>query len=243
MPTADRSLARARTGIWGLTPGGTAAAAALGTAVAVGAGWRGIVLLLAFFLTSTWLTPGGGRRTATQVAANGGVAGLIALLGRGHPVAMAAFSAALAAAAADTWATEIGRRSRRPPRLITTGRSVERGTSGGVTWPGSAAGAAGAGFVTAVALLLGTVRFPLAAAVAAAGVAGGVADSLLGATLQARYRCPACGWQGEQGRHDCRERATVMSGLPWMTNDTVNLAATLVGAALATLAALAGVAA
>src|SRR5438093_5230732 len=44
---------------------------------------------------------------------------------------------ALAAAAADTWATEIGAFSPFAPRLITSGRQVPRGTSGGITVLGS----------------------------------------------------------------------------------------------------------
>jgi len=74
--------------------------------------------------------------------------------------------------------------------------------------------------------------------VAVGGIAGGFADSLLGATVQARYRCPACGAVGETRRHACGVDAELVSGRSWMTNDTVNLAATLVGAAVAALPVL-----
>jgi len=223
-----------------LTLRGTLAALLVGAAVAFGAGWAGLVLLFAFFLSSTWLTPGGGRRRAVQVAANGGVAAACALLSRGAPAWTAAFAGALAAAAADTWSTEIGGRSRSVPRLITSGAAVPPGTSGGVTWMGTAGGAAGAVFVAAAAALLGLVG-PLAALpVAAGGIAGTLADSLLGATLQARWRCPACGTVGEERRHGCPEAGRLASGLAWMTNDTVNLAATLVGAAVALLPVVLG---
>jgi uncharacterized protein (TIGR00297 family) len=225
-----------------LSPGGTLAALAVGAAVALGAGWPGLGLLLVFFLSSTLLTPGGGRRRAVQVAANGGAAAAAALLSLGDPVWRLAFAGALAAAAADTWSTEIGSRSRRAPRLVTTRRSVPRGTSGGVTRLGSAGGAAGAACVAAAAAGLGVVT-PLAAPlVAAAGVAAGWVDSLLGATLQARYRCPACEADCETPRHACGAATRPAGGLPWMTNDAVNLAATLVGAALALLPVLFGVA-
>lgn len=224
-----------------LSPGGLLAALAVGTLVTLGTGWAGLALLGAFFLSSTLLTPGGGRRRAVQVAANGGAAALAAVLARAHPAWSAAFAGALAAAAADTWSTEIGGRSRRGPRLITTGRPVPAGTSGGVTWLGSAGGAAGAAFIAAAAALLRIVP-PLGAVLAGAGgLAGGLADSLLGATLQARYRCPSCGATGESARACCGAAPVLERGLRWMTNDTVNLLATVVGAAVALLPA-AGVA-
>jgi len=221
---------------------GALAALAVGTLVALGLGWAGLALLCAFFLSSTLLTPAGGRRTADQVIANGGVAAAAALLASGHPAWTAAFAGALAAAAADTWSTEIGARSRRAPRLITTGIHVASGTSGGVTWLGTAAGATGAAFIAAAAVLLGLARPWGAAMVGIGGFAGCLADSLLGATLQARYRCPGCGAAGETPRPCCGRPAALAGGLRWMTNDTVNLLATLAGAGVAVLPFVAGVA-
>jgi uncharacterized membrane protein len=68
-----------------------------------------------------------------------------------------------------------------------------------------------------------------------AGVLGGLADSALGATVQARRWCATCARETERDMHDCGTRTTHARGLRWITNDTVNLLATLVGA----LAALA----
>jgi uncharacterized protein (TIGR00297 family) len=225
-----------------LSPGGFVAACVVGAAVAVGSGAAGFGLLCAFFFSSSLLTPGGGRRTALQVAANGGVAGAAALvsgLGSGWSLA---FAGALAAAAADTWSTEVGARSARSPRLVTTGRPVPAGTSGGITWLGTAGGAAGAAFVAGVAALLGVITARAAPLVAVAGFAASLADSFIGATLQARYRCPACGWAGERAHHACSRPAALVGGLAWITNDTVNLAATVVGAVVAALPGVAGVA-
>lgn len=216
-----------------LSPAGVAAAAAIGAAVTAGAGWRGLVLLAVFFVTSSALTRGGGRRTPAQVLANGGVVAATALLVRLDTGWLLACSGALAAAAADTWSTEIGARSRSVPRLLTTGRRVPPGTSGGVTWLGTFGGLAGAALVGACAALLGLATPSAAAWVAAGGVAGGLADSVLGATLQARFRCVRCGGGGEETRCPCGGTAVAASGLAWLTNDAVNGACTVVGAAVA----------
>jgi uncharacterized protein (TIGR00297 family) len=224
-----------------LTRGGSIAALAIGAAVVIGTGWRGLAVLLVFFLSASLLTPGGGRRRAVQVGANGGIAAVAALLAPLHPLWRLAFAGALAAAAADTWSTEIGARSRRPPRLITTGRPVAPGVSGGVTWLGTAGGAAGASLVTATAAVLGFIPPASLLPTAVAGLVAGAADSLLGATVQARYRCPACGEAGESSRHTCGSPARLVAGWRWVTNDTVNLAATVAGAVLAALPGVIGV--
>jgi uncharacterized protein (TIGR00297 family) len=92
----------------------------------------------------------GGRRDLGQVAANGGLATLFAIINglarstRTRRLAQAGFMGALATANADTWATELGVLSTSRPHLITTGRQVAPGTSGGVTWTGLAASSLGA---------------------------------------------------------------------------------------------------
>jgi uncharacterized protein (TIGR00297 family) len=223
-----------------LSPRGAAAAALVGTAVTVGAGWRGLVLLLVFFVSSSALTRGGGRRTPTQVWANGGVAAAAALLAPLVAAGGVAFAGAISAATADTWSTELGGRGGQTPRLITGGRVVPAGTSGGVTWLGTLGGLAGASLIGTSAGFLGLVSAPGAALVTVAGVVGGLADSLLGATLQARFRCAVCGGAGESAVCPCGARAAATSGIRWLSNDAVNLACTAVGAVVAATPAALG---
>ena len=54
--------------------------------------------------------------------------------------------------------------------------------------------------------------------------------------------CPACGAFTERREHDCGASTSPAGGWRWMTNDAVNLVATLVGAATALISshALAG---
>ena len=225
-----------------LTADGAVAAAAVGGAVFWGGGLAGAGQLACFFISGSALTYVGWPRRGDspptrsrgrvwrQVVANGGWAGIGALLVPAHPaVGWPVLTGALAAAQADTWGTEIGRRSRRLPRLITTGRSVPAGTSGGITVLGTVAGGAGAALMALLALALG-IKPAVTAASVAGGLLGTIADSLLGATVQARYRCTTCGRSLEQARHACGTAADHVSGVRWVDNDVVNLAATTVGA-------------
>ena len=78
----------------------------------------------------------GSRRDWGQVMANGGLGALMALgfTLLGAPTwAWLAYIGAMAAVNADTWATEIGVLNPHPPRLITTGKPVERGASGAIS--------------------------------------------------------------------------------------------------------------
>ena len=133
-----------------LSTSGAVAAAAIGTAAAL-AGRNWVALLLVYFVSSSVLSRIGrarqlartagmiekpGARDARQVLANGLVFGLMALESvRSGPqeLCLLLASGALAASAADTWATEIGTMVGGAPRSIVTGRRLAVGASGGVT--------------------------------------------------------------------------------------------------------------
>jgi uncharacterized protein (TIGR00297 family) len=232
-----------------LSPSGALAATLVGAA-AVAAGWRLGALLVLYFVSSTLLsrlrgaekarrTGGvvakGGSRDALQVLANGGVFALCALVaaldpaGAGPGATLAALGA-LAAATADTWATEIGTLAG-TPRSLRTLQPVPPGTSGGVTVAGTLAMIAGALFVAVVARALALTDSLLP--VALGGTAGALTDSLIGATVQERRWCDACALGTERARHDCGAPTRRIGGLAALDNDVVNLLATLAGAAVA----------
>jgi uncharacterized membrane protein len=72
-----------------------------------------------------------------------------------------------------------------------------------------------------------------------AGWIGSLADSWLGARLQAIYYCPACQKETEQPtRHSCGTATEYLRGWRWMDNDWVNLFCTLTSSALALLLTL-----
>jgi uncharacterized membrane protein len=111
---------------------------------------------------------------------------------------------------------------------------VSPGTSGGISLFGTLAGIAGALFI-AISAALAKWPVPLAAIVLG-GIAGALSDSILGATLQVRRRCDACGKLTERQLHDCGSATVHSGGMVWMDNDVVNFLSTSVGA-LVTLVA------
>jgi uncharacterized protein (TIGR00297 family) len=196
-----------------------------------------------------------GARDAAQVLANGGVAAACALcahfvgprFGGTHPSGTrfsrarlresrfaVAFAGAFAAAAADTWGTEIGTLIKQPPRSIVTLKPIATGLSGGVSAAGTLAEIAGAFFVAVAAVALVPRAFW---AVFAGGVAGALLDSVLGASVQALAWCPACLRATERNPHGCGSATQPLRGLSWLGNDAVNLAATAGGAFVAVLLA------
>jgi uncharacterized protein (TIGR00297 family) len=232
-----------------LTTSGAVAAMLLGT-IATAAGWSWAVLLVVYFVSSSALShwkraakeartgavvAKGGARDAWQVLANGGVFGMAAagLLLWPHPVWVAMGAGALAASTADTWGTEVGTVAGGAPRSLLGWRAVPQGTSGAVSGVGTLATIAGALFIGALAWAVGW-RAAVVPAVLG-GVVGAFADSLLGATVQQRRWCDLCGEPTERTVHGCGNPTRMSGGLAWMDNDVVNLACTLVGAAVAAL--------
>lgn len=234
-----------------LDQNGSVAALIIGTAIVAFGGWWAGILLVAFFLTSSLLSPSGDNRPARtwrQVVANGGPASVLAALSLtfDSPPLLVASAATIAAATADTWATEIGRRSGAVPRSVTTLRPVPIGTSGAISAPGTIASLIGAAFIALLAVLIAPLT-PLSLppsqttliAISLAGAAGSLVDTLLGASVQARYRCRTCGLRAENSSaHDPDHITVLESGVPWITNDIVNLGATSV-AGVASIIALA----
>jgi uncharacterized protein (TIGR00297 family) len=236
-----------------LSPSGALAAVVTGGWIFGLGGLPWAALLLTFFISSSVLSKAFGRRKAAlaekfskgsqrdrgQVLANGGVGALLAIGLAIKPDAgwlWLAFAGAMAAVNADTWSTELGVLSPVPPRMITTGVKVERGTSGGITLMGTLAALGGAALVGLVAMLFKPAPGWLVSfwIISLAGLAGSLFDSVLGATLQAIYWCPTCQKETERHpRHTCGSLTTQLRGTRWLNNDLVNVACSMMGAILA----------
>jgi uncharacterized protein (TIGR00297 family) len=208
----------------------------------VGGGYY-VVPLLGFFVTSSLLSrigrdasaPHSPARDAIQVLANGGVACAIVLAipwAAHHEPAYIArrglllYLAAIATVNADTWASEIGKLARAEPRLLRTWKRVAHGTSGAVSLWGTLASLAGAAFIPLCALRLWRLDAVEFVAIAWGGFLGSLADSLLGASVQAQYR------DGDtDALTDVRSSSSdrPVRGIALIDNNVVNLLASACG--------------
>ncbi|MCU0520173.1 MAG: DUF92 domain-containing protein [Anaerolineae bacterium] len=245
-----------------LSRSGAYGAVITGTLIFGLGGWVWGALLITFFVLSSLLSKykestkaqfsekfaKGSRRDLGQVLANGGAGALLALAYTfcGHPALFFAFLGAMATVNADTWATELGVLDPAPPRLITTGAAVERGTSGGISRHGMLAtlaggvaiGLSGWAYQHLAGGLRGAPAPPLVggaiimAACVLGGLAGSLGDSLMGATIQAIYYSECRGKETERPIDGDGVRNRLIRGWVWLSNDWVNFLSSAAGAAV-----------
>ncbi|HEY8400883.1 MAG TPA: DUF92 domain-containing protein [Cytophagaceae bacterium] len=176
-----------------------------------------------------------GPRDYKQALCNLGVAtaGLLFYLYFQHEALIAAIISSVAAANADSWASEIGGLSKKQPVMITNFKPVNKGISGGVTLMGMAGGVAGSLFIViagvttiqAISPFKGNL-FLLCWTTALAGIIGFLFDSYLGALAQALYKNSTTNELTEY----TSGKMELIKGIRWMNNDLVNLITTLAGA-------------
>lgn len=191
----------------------------MGIVIIFSAGVNWLMILLIFLILALFATRYAkpykkslgefeGRRTAKNVISNGIVAFMMAAFGGYYLPLVGGFIGAISTATADTLASEIG--VTRIPRLITTLKKVPPGTDGGVSLLGTAAGIAGAGVIGLFSWLFGVVSSPILAIMISviSGTIGCFMDSVLGAVFERKEL---------------------------LTNEHVNLIATIVGALIGIL--------
>ena len=194
---------------------GSAVMVIMGIVLIFSAGANWLLLIILFLVMSLFATKYSkkykmslgefeGRRTSKNVISNGVVACFMAAFGGYYLPFVGGFIGAIATATADTLASEIGVLDSHP-RLITTLQNVDPGTNGAVSPLGTGVAIAGAAIIGIAAFLLGIVDNPLSAILVSivSGTVGCFMDSILGAVFE------------NQG---------------FMTNEHVNLIATIVGA-------------
>lgn len=209
-----------------LTPFGYLNALVLGILVWGTLGWRGYLIVMLFFLFGSAITFVGieqkkaegiaeersGVRGAGNVwgSALAGTICAIATFFSPSPIKelfILGYVASFCTKVSDTTASEVGKAYGKTTYLITTLKSVPRGTEGAVSLEGTLAGIAASIVIAVIAWAIGMINLiGIIWCVIAAFIATTI-ESLIGATLESRFT--------------------------WLTNDLVNFINTVIGAILA----------
>lgn len=174
-----------------------------------------------------------GPRDFIQAFANLGIAFLMMLIYHFNPqeIYLFVFISSIAAANADSWASEIGSLMKKPPVSILTGKPVQKGLSGGVNLVGAIAALLGSCFISfsAYFFLQQDISIEVILLCSGIGFIGYLFDSFLGATVQVLY------YEDKLKRYAEIPSATSrkIKGVRFVTNDTVNFLTTVLAGFLA----------
>ncbi len=225
----------------------------VGALIIYSGGWAFFILLFIFMIVGSILTKIAGKkfidwtsyfnsnglRSWKSVLANGFWPMYSAIIYSIYPdtyrmYAIFFFLGSLTSMMSDTVSTEVGMYLGGTPVLITNPKvHVPKGYSGGVTLIGLLGG-----FISAIlfsylsAVLLGIFSIYDVYILISAGFIGSIIDSVLGATVQAKYRCKLCGSVIET-RYHCGEEAELVKGFEPLDNHVINFISSLAGGVLA----------
>ena len=195
-------------------------------------GLKYVLPIAIFFILSTLLSKVGMKnlresksgRNASQVFANGGVGLVLCIFNHFYQMELIyiMFLASIAAANSDTWATEIGKLSRTRPKDIISGRSLNKGESGGITFIGLLGSMSGSFVIATVGYFL-DINTSFLIIVFISGFLGSIFDSILGSTLQSRFILI----DGKTIKEEKETDSYHYSGLVSINNNSVNFLCTL----------------
>ena len=224
-----------------LTKGGIIAAIAVDIIISISLGNAGFCILLAFFVlgiisdkiknhskkTEQNKKKASECRSYKQVLANSIVATAMALLFviTSKSVFVIAFTSAFAEALADTFASGFGVFSRKTYDIVRF-KPCKKGLSGGVSLLGTLFSLVGAVIIALLSYFLGIISAFDILIVVLCGFFGCVVDSILGSTIQVKYKCQECGEIIEKKEH-CNLKTKKHSGISFVDNNVVNLFGTV----------------
>lgn len=217
-----------------LTLDGAVVASLLGLWVVWFAGALWLIPLFFFFITSTLLgrlpknkaqatdAKHGKARDYLQVLCNGGIYSALATFVNGteRELILTLMLVSISICTSDTWSSEIGIYFRWKTYDILRFKMTPVGLSGGVSLPGTMGGLFGALAMAMLdsILIYNYLNFTFLLVITLGGFIGMLLDSIMGASLQARYQNTQTKMLSDQAD----ESGILQNGWRWMTNDAVN---------------------
>jgi uncharacterized protein (TIGR00297 family) len=215
-----------------LSKNGVVAAYIMGIIIFGAGGLKWIVPIVTFFILSSIISKisttddnqlhKGSKRDIIQVLANGGIATIIAIINFYAPNEnfYILYLAVIAAATADTWASEIGSFNSTDPFHVIKFARVPKGTSGAISFLGTIGSILGAIIIGLIGLIW-NVSLPLICLIVITGSIGSLVDSFIGGFMQANFQCIKCNNITEKRTH-CDTPSSHISGIYYIDNDMVN---------------------
>ncbi|WP_027634486.1 DUF92 domain-containing protein [Clostridium hydrogeniformans] len=172
-------------------------------------------------------------RNYIQVLANGGIGLILSYMfyKTNNNIYYLIYCISFATANADTWASEVGVLSKRSPISLITFKRIKRGESGGVSLLGTLASFMGSSLIGIFFVIgylnIGTEEklvcyFILCIAL---GFLGSIIDSILGETIQVKYKNS----KGDIVEIYSKENQLIrVKGIPGVNNDVVNLLSNII---------------
>ncbi len=179
-----------------------------------------------------------GARGVVQVLANSLPSFILGLIWfvTGKTCFLVGSVTAVTAGFADSAASDVGILSDGKVINIVTFKPQPRGLSGGVSLLGTVAALVASTTVAAAVFAVGGIGAKSLPVVALVGFMGTIIDSVLGGSVQAKYKCSSCGILTERKEH-CGAPTELASGCRFIDNNAVNFIASCVAGGVAALIA------
>ena len=164
------------------------------------------------------------KRKLIQIISNVGIGVLSLIIYKftSNDLYLLIYASVMAESLADTLASDIGVLSKSEPINILTFKKGERGLSGNISFLGLTSALIGS-------LLIGTIYYigmdksiTSFIIIILSGFLGSLIDSILGASIQVKYKCTKCKKITERKEH-CGKKTNYYKGIKWIDNNLVNL--------------------
>ena len=169
------------------------------------------------------------KRKLIQIISNVGVGTLSLIIYKitANDIYLLIYASVMAESLADTLASDIGILSKREPINILTLKKGERGLSGNISLLGLISALVGSLLIGAIYYIGIEKNINSFLIIVLSGFLGSLVDSILGASIQVKYKCEKCKKITERKEH-CGKKTNYYKGIKWIDNNLVNLLSNLI---------------